>query len=65
MSIEIVSEELEGRFSGYFLESNRLLCHTERICVPPLDKICALILFEVHRAPYLAYLGVKKMHESL
>ena len=56
---------LEGRFLGYSLESDGLLCHTRRIYVPLLDELHNLILFEAHCAPYLAHLGVKKMHVDL
>ncbi|GLJ16908.1 hypothetical protein SUGI_0291800 [Cryptomeria japonica] len=56
---------LEGRFSGYNLESDRLLHHHGWIYVPPLKGLRVLIMTEAHCAPYLAHLGVKKMHANL
>ncbi|XP_059076808.1 uncharacterized protein LOC131876052 [Cryptomeria japonica] len=56
---------LDDRYMGYSLESNRFLRHLGRIYVPPSDGLRALILSEVHHAPYSAHPCVKKMHADL
>ena len=66
LRVEIESERtLEGRFSGYVLESNGLLHHLGCIYVPMLGDLRTLVLSEAHRAPYSAHPGVKKMHADL
>ena len=56
---------MEGKFSGYVLESDGLLRFLGRIYVLLQDELRTLILAEAHRAPYLAHPGVKKMHMDL
>lgn len=53
---------LEGRYSGYNLETNGLLQHLGKIYVPPLDGLHILIMTETHHTPYAAHPSVKKMH---
>ena len=66
MSRELDSgRPLEGKFSGYVLESDGLLRFSGRIYVPLQDEICTLILGEAHRAPYSAHPSVQKMHADL
>ena len=56
---------LEGRFSGYSLESDGLFRQFGCIYVLVPGDLCTLILSEAHSAPYFAHLGVKKIHVDL
>ena len=35
------------------------------VYVPELGDLRNLVMFEAHKTPYLAHLGVKKMHADL
>lgn len=68
LDVRVVAESgrpLEGRYSGYTLESHCLLRHLGWIYVPPLEGLHILIMTEAHHAPYSAHPGVKKMHTDL
>ena len=56
---------LEGRFSGYVLESDGLLRHLGRIYVPVLGGLRTLVLLKAHHALYFAHPSVKKMYADL
>ena len=56
---------LEGKLSGYVLESDGLLRISGRIYVPLQVELRTLILAEAHRPPYLTHLGVRKMRTNL
>ena len=56
---------LKCKFLNYVLESDGLSRHLERIYILLFDELPTLILVEAHHAPYLAHLGVKKMHVDL
>ena len=56
---------LKGRFLGYVLEFDGLLCHMGCIYVPVLGDLHTLVLSEAHRAPYFAHPDVKKIHADL
>ena len=64
--VEIESgRTLEGRFLGYFLESDGLLWHFGCIYVPMSSDLHTLILLEAHHALYFAHPCIKKMHVNL
>ena len=66
MRAEIESRRtLEGRFLGYVLEFDGLLCHIGCIYVPVLGDLHTLVLSEAHHAPYSTHPRVKKMHADL
>ena len=56
---------LEGHFEGYSVNPEGLLLYRGSVYVPELGDLRNLIMFEAHKAPYLAHLGVKKMHDDL
>ena len=66
MSSEINSGRfLEGKFLGYFLESDGLLRLSGKIYVPLQGELRTLILVEAHCTPYSTHPGVKKMYADL
>lgn len=56
---------LEGRFLGYFLDSDGRLRHLGYIYVSTSGNLYISIFLEAHHAPYFAHLGIKKMHLDL
>lgn len=56
---------LEGKFFGYFMDSDGVFLYGGRMYVPPTKGLRTLILTEAHRAPYSAHPGVKKMYADL
>jgi hypothetical protein len=53
------------RFEGYTLDNDGLFRYSNRIYVPPSNKLRILILNEAHREMYMAHPGVTKMKEDL
>ena len=56
---------LVGKFVDYSLDPNGLLYHRGCIYVPSIGDLREFIILEAHRAPYVAHLGVKKLHSDL
>lgn len=56
---------LEGHFEGYSMNSEGLLLYRGSVYVPELGDLRNLVMFEAHKTPYSAHLGVKKMHADL
>jgi hypothetical protein len=52
-------------FEGFTLDDDGLLRFKNQFYVPPNDELRSLILYEAHRAVYMAHLGVTKMREDL
>ena len=47
------------------MNSEGLLLFRGSVYVPDLSNLRNLVMIEAHKAPYLAHLGVKKMHVDL
>jgi hypothetical protein len=57
--------QLDPKYEGYSLETDRLLRYRGRMYIPENGDIRSIILKEAHRALYCVHPGVKKMYADI
>ena len=57
--------QIDPKYEGYNLETDRLLRYRGRMYIPENGDILSIILKEAHRSLYCAHPGVKKMYAEM
>jgi hypothetical protein len=57
--------QLDPKYEGYSLETDRLIRYQGRMYIPENGDIRSIILKEAHRALYCVHPGVKKMYADM